>query len=125
MHDPLYPGVSGTENGKPQMSRVVHKSGLGGIVLNAWRSTLTSRNIRATTNDQTCENTKQDFLILAYIVHRLAAFLTIFLFHVPAFPQVKYAVYQQCLFFLVLLWLPLSLATYIFMSPSCWFVDAS
>lgn len=55
----IYPGVSGTENGKPQMSRVVLKNGLGVIVLNAWRSTLTSRNIRATTNNQTCENTKQ------------------------------------------------------------------
>lgn len=58
MHDPLYPGVSGTENEKPQMS-IVLKNGLGVIVLNARRSTLTSRNIRATTNDQTCENTKK------------------------------------------------------------------
>lgn len=80
----IYPGVSGTENEKPQMSRVL-KNGLGVIVLNAWRSTLTSRNIRATTNDQTCENTKQDFLILAYIVHS-CCFLDYFPVSCTCFP---------------------------------------
>lgn len=84
VHDPLYPGVSGTENEKPQMSRVL-KNGLGVIVLNARRSTLTSRNIRATTNDQTCENTKQDFLILAYIVHS-CCFLDYFPVSCTCFP---------------------------------------
>lgn len=58
MHGPLYPGVNGTENAKPQMSRVVLKSGLGVIVLNAWRSTLTSSDISATTSDETDAKTQ-------------------------------------------------------------------